>query len=156
MSTHVLLDSGAPHNFIAAPQVIKFSYSIQKSLLCSSKPMEVHLADNFLVIFHQIVLLPLQFADGAIHTAAFWVIPLLNHDIILGISSYIHSTPVLIRRSTLSYSSIPSLPLFHLLLFLQHLRINLPNLLSLQFAYQHSLLKLYKLPVCKPRPFLFT
>ena len=46
--------------------------------------MEVHLADNFYAISHQIVHLPLQFAEGAIHTVEFWVFPALNHVIILG------------------------------------------------------------------------
>ena len=47
--------------------------------------MEVHLADNSSFISHQIVHLPLQFADGAIHTVEFRVVPALNHAIILGI-----------------------------------------------------------------------
>ena len=48
-----LLDSGsASHYFIAAPQITKFSNSIQKSLLCSTKPMEVHLDDNSSFISH--------------------------------------------------------------------------------------------------------
>ena len=55
----VLLDSDTSHNFIAAPQVTKFSNSTQKIFLCFYKPMEVHLADNFLVTSHQIVYLPL-------------------------------------------------------------------------------------------------
>ena len=38
-SASVLLDYGASHNFTAAPQVIKFINSIQKSLLYPVKPM---------------------------------------------------------------------------------------------------------------------
>ena len=45
--------------------------------------MEVHLADNSLVISHQTVHLPLQFADSAIYTVKFEV-SALNHAIILG------------------------------------------------------------------------
>ena len=45
--------------------------------------MEVHLADNSLVVSYQIVHLPWKFADGAIHTVDFWVGPALNHAIIL-------------------------------------------------------------------------
>ena len=41
-----LLDNGASHNFIAAPQVIKLSNNIQKSFFCPYKPVEMHLADN--------------------------------------------------------------------------------------------------------------
>ena len=62
-----LLDSGTSHNFIAAPQVTKFSKSAQKFFLCSSDPIEVHLTNNYSVISHQIVYLPLQFADGALY-----------------------------------------------------------------------------------------
>ena len=46
--------------------------------------MEVHLADNYLVISHQIVQLPLKFADGAVHSVEFSVVAALNHAIILG------------------------------------------------------------------------
>ena len=46
--------------------------------------MEVHLADNSSVISHHIVHLPLYFADGAIHTVEFRVVPALNHAIMLG------------------------------------------------------------------------
>ena len=83
MSADVLLDSGASHNFIAAPHVTNLSNSIQKSLLCSDEPMELHLADNSFVISHHIVHLPLQFADSAIYTVGFWAVPILNHAIIL-------------------------------------------------------------------------
>ena len=55
MSGIGLLDSSTSHNFIAVLQVIKFSNSIQKSLVCSDDPMEKHLAENFLVFAHQIV-----------------------------------------------------------------------------------------------------
>ena len=82
----MLLDSGASHNFIAAPQVTKFSNSIQKSLLYSAEPMEVHLADNSSVISHKIVHLTLQFADSSIHNVEFRVVPVLNYAIILGVS----------------------------------------------------------------------
>ena len=47
--------------------------------------MEVHLADNSSVISHQYIHLPLKFADGAIHNFEFWVVPALNHAIILRI-----------------------------------------------------------------------
>ena len=63
-----MLDNGASHNFIAAPQITKFSSNIQKSLLCPFEPMEVHLASNSSVISHQIVDLPLKFSSGAVHT----------------------------------------------------------------------------------------
>ena len=46
--------------------------------------MEVHLTDISLFFSHQIVYLPLQFGGGAIHTFEFWVVPALNHAIILG------------------------------------------------------------------------
>ena len=46
--------------------------------------MEVHLADNFSVISHQIVHLLVQFADGVVHTVEFWAVPVLNHAITLG------------------------------------------------------------------------
>ena len=45
----------------------------------------MHLADKSTVVSHQIVQLPLKFADGAVYTVEFWVIPVLNHAIILGI-----------------------------------------------------------------------
>ena len=45
----------------------------------------MHLSDNSSVISHQIVHLPLKFADGAIHTVEFRVVPALNHAIILEI-----------------------------------------------------------------------
>ena len=47
----VLLDSGASHNFIAAPQITKFSNSIQHSFLCPDKYIKVHLTDNSQVFF---------------------------------------------------------------------------------------------------------
>ena len=80
----MLLDSGASYSFVAASQVIKFINSVQKSLLCSAEPMEVHLADSSLLISYQNVHLPFQFADVAIHTVEFWVISALNYDITLG------------------------------------------------------------------------
>ena len=46
--------------------------------------MEVHLADNSSVYFHQIVHLSLQFADGPKHTVDFQAVLALNHAIILG------------------------------------------------------------------------
>ena len=84
MSASALMDSGASHNFIAAPQVIKFSNNIQESLISSFKPMEVHLADYSSLISHQIVCLLLKFADGAMHNVEFRVFPTLNYTIILG------------------------------------------------------------------------
>ena len=45
--------------------------------------MEVHLADSSSVFSHQIVHLPLQYADGAIHTVDFRIVLTLNHTIIL-------------------------------------------------------------------------
>ena len=39
MFSRVLLDSGASHNFMAASQVIKFSHSVKKSLLCLFEPV---------------------------------------------------------------------------------------------------------------------
>ena len=99
--------------------------------------------------------LPLQFADGAIYNVEFWF---FLHWIMLSFwecLSYIHSIPLLIKKPILLYGSIPNLPLLHLLLFLQHLWINLANLLLLQFAHQHSLHKLCKLLVPKPRAYLF-
>ena len=84
MSASALLDSGASHSFIVAPQVTKFSNSTQKFLLCSAEPIKVHLAENYSVISDQIVHLPLQFADGAIYTVEFWVVPAFNHAILLG------------------------------------------------------------------------
>ena len=84
MSASALQDSGASHNLIDAPQVIKFINTIQMFLLCSAEPMEVHFADNFSVVSHQIAHLPFHFADGAIHTLEFRVVSALNHAIILG------------------------------------------------------------------------
>ena len=46
--------------------------------------MEVHLAGNSSAISHQIVHLPLQFADGTIYTVEFRIVSSLNHAIILG------------------------------------------------------------------------
>ena len=51
----VLLDSGASQNFIAAPQLTIFNNSIKKSLLCPDESIEVLLADNSLVVSHQIM-----------------------------------------------------------------------------------------------------
>ena len=80
----MLLDSGVFHNFIAAPQVIKFSNSFKKYFLYPDRPMEVHLTDNYSVVSHQIVYLTLKFTDSAVHPVEFWAFPLLNHAIILG------------------------------------------------------------------------
>ena len=71
MFESVLLDSGASHNFIAAAQVTEFCNSIYNFLLCFAEPMEVHLADNSLGISHQVMHLPLQFADSAMYTVEF-------------------------------------------------------------------------------------
>ena len=84
VSASAVLDSGASHNFIAAPQFTRFSNNVKKSFFCPGKPMEVHLADNSSAVSHQIVHLPLLFADGAVHTAESWAVPALNHAIILG------------------------------------------------------------------------
>ena len=43
----ILVDSNASHNFIAASQDIKFSISVQKSLLCSDEPIKM----NCLILF---------------------------------------------------------------------------------------------------------
>ena len=45
----------------------------------------MHLDNNSLVISHQIVYLLLNFADSAVDAVEFWVVPALNHAIILGI-----------------------------------------------------------------------
>ena len=79
-----LLDGGASHNFIAAPQVIKFSKSIHKSFLFPAEDMKVQLTYNSLVIFHQIMHLKPIFADSAVHAVELWVVLALNHAIILG------------------------------------------------------------------------
>ena len=47
--------------------------------------MEVYLADNFSVISHQSMHLPLQFADSATHTVEFRVGPALKYAIIWGV-----------------------------------------------------------------------
>ena len=44
----------------------------------------MYLTDNPSVIPHHIVHLPLIFADAIIHTIELWVIPALDHAIILG------------------------------------------------------------------------
>ena len=49
--------------------------------------MEVHFSDNSTVISHLIMHLPLQFADGAIHTVEYRVVPALNHALTLGMPS---------------------------------------------------------------------
>ena len=72
MSLSAQLD-GASKNFIAIPQIIKFSNSIQKFLLCSSKPIELHLAESSSLISHQIVHLLLKVSDSTIHTVDVWV-----------------------------------------------------------------------------------
>ena len=43
----------------------------------------MHLDDNSSAISHQIMHLPLKFADGAVRTIEFWVVPELNRAIIL-------------------------------------------------------------------------
>ena len=50
VSASALLDSGASHYFIAAPQLIKFINNVQKSISYPGEPIEVHLADNSSVI----------------------------------------------------------------------------------------------------------
>ena len=47
--------------------------------------MEVYLADRFFVFSSQIVHLSLKFADGAVYTVEFQVVPALTHAIIIGI-----------------------------------------------------------------------
>ena len=61
--------------------------------------MEVHLANNSSVISHQIVHLPLQFADVAIHTVGFWIVPALNHAIILRMPFLHILNPIIDRKS---------------------------------------------------------
>ena len=83
----MLLDSGASHNLIAVPlnaitKLTKFCNSIQNSLLCSAEPLKVHLAGNFSIIYHHILLLPLKLADGGVHPVELWVAPALNYAII--------------------------------------------------------------------------
>ena len=94
----MLLDSGASHNFIAAPQVTKFRNSVQKFFLCSVKPMEVHLANNSSIIsLTKLCIYHFKFANGAIYTVEFRVVPALNHAIILGNAFPTYTaTPVLI------------------------------------------------------------
>ena len=80
----MLLDSGASHNFIAAPQGKRLSKSIQKCLLCYYEPRGVHLANNSLFISHQIMYLLVQFIDSAIYAVEVRVVPALNNAIVLG------------------------------------------------------------------------
>ena len=84
MFASVLLNSDTSHNFIAAPQVIKFRNSVHKSFLYSAEFLEVYLAENSSIIYLQIMQLPLQFADGVIYTVEVRVVPALNYAIILG------------------------------------------------------------------------
>ena len=83
--------------------------------------MEVHLDKNSIVISHQIVYLPLKFAEGAVHNVGFWAVPILYHATILIMPFYINSTLVLSGMTALSHGSIPNFTLFLLLLFLLHL-----------------------------------
>ena len=83
VSVSAMLDSSTYQRFIAAPQVIKFSNIIQKSSWCPDEPIEGHLDDNSSVISHQIVHLPLIFANDDVHTVESWVVSILNHAIIL-------------------------------------------------------------------------
>ena len=148
------MDSCASHNSISAPQVIKFSNSIEKSCFWPSETIEVQLVilQQFLTklcIYH------LNFLMMQCMLLNFGLLP---HWIMLQFwecYSYINLTPALISRPILSYDSIPNLPLFYMLLFLQQLWINLNNLLLLQFANKHSLLKLCKPVIPRLRPFLF-
>ena len=50
LQTTALLDSGASHNFIAAPQATKFCENSQEHILTHTEPLEVHLADNTIII----------------------------------------------------------------------------------------------------------
>ena len=59
-----LFDSGASQSFIVAPQVIKFSNSAQKQLLCPLEPIKVHLAINSSIISHSTMQLPFLFSDS--------------------------------------------------------------------------------------------
>ena len=121
MFSSVLLDSGTSFNFIAAPQILKYSNNIQNSFLFPFEPMEVHLDDYYSVISHQIVYLPLNFVDDAVHTVEFWLVSALNRDKILGMPLLNQLNPSIDWQKCTFTCGIPNLPLFHLLLFLQYL-----------------------------------
>ena len=52
MSESALLDIAASPSLIAAPQVIKYSYSAKKQLMCPLEPLEPHFTDKSTVISH--------------------------------------------------------------------------------------------------------
>ena len=90
MSASILLDSGASHNFIAAPQLIKSSKSVQKLLLCPVVSKNAQLANNSSVVSHQIVYLLFIFAYSAYYAVELRVVLVLNHAKILGIA-FLHT-----------------------------------------------------------------
>ena len=77
--------------------------------------MKVHLADSCLVISHEIVQLPLLFADRIQCAVEFRVVPVFSHAII-PIMLFLHIlNPLLFVRRTLLHVVIPNLPLIHTL-----------------------------------------
>ena len=86
MSTSLLLDGSASHNFIAASQVTKYNNSIWKLLLYLDNPIKVPLADNYSVLSHQIVQLSPALDDGTLYTVKSRVVPTLNYTINLRIA----------------------------------------------------------------------
>ena len=61
----MLLNSGAFHKIIEAPQVSRFNNSAQKQLLYPDEPMEMHLASNSSEISHHVLHLPLILTDDS-------------------------------------------------------------------------------------------
>ena len=59
------------------------------------EPIEIHLDNNSFVISNQIVRLLFMFTNSAYHTIEIWVIPALNHAIILGMPSLHQFNPII-------------------------------------------------------------
>ena len=79
VSASALLDSTASSNFIAMPQVTN-PVIIFRNPCC-----------DLLRLWKCIwLIIPFQYADGAIYTVDFWVAPALNHATIMGMS-FLHT-----------------------------------------------------------------
>ena len=72
------------------PKLLNLVKIFRSLFLCFFGPIDVYLAENSSIVFHQIVHLPVQYADGTIYTVEFRIIPVLNHAIILGMP-FVHA-----------------------------------------------------------------
>ena len=85
--TSAMVDSGATHNFISNKMldIIKSASHDCGKWRHASEPLRVSLADNFVVFSMKIAVFLVQIGEHVQHDIESYVVPRLNHPLILGL-----------------------------------------------------------------------